>query len=749
MVTIKVFEDATNGLGAYSQNAFGFIESLRDGIEAAAAAIGVSKTAVAGAMAEERHHYDLADSFLDVADGLLSLSHETIVANYIENYDVLDSGPFTPAEKIANPVLRDLGFGNIQLGNAIRLIEYYFNQFGGTDPLDLNKYRHEGSDPDGQTGYDQLVADLTSDQHLVTARLYAVQMHRAEAWFQTEYADWESLPQEYKDALLVSYSNLGPKRILEARDAFVAEHGFYRPVPAMGTGGGIHHLLNAATIGGVFDSPESGSDYGSSVAVVSIGNDTVTTALLSDETGLAYRYALVYLRPIVVVGVSYSDQNEGGALDLYDVGEQPEGAITPLYVEERFEFLKQYLRRETSNYPDELYGSDHIVYDDRQFDVEFEIRRPGDVGEPTRRVVFLELAESASFAGTSAVEYIYGGRGKNVLSGGEGGDYLEAGLGDDTLYGGLGNDDDGASDTLIGGPGDDRYYAGDGDVIIDTSGTDVVHLLVDDAPVAIGGTYRKVAPNVFRNEVLNAAIYLTERQQQAPGAPVIEDARLVVFGASGPVVVTLEALVVGEQPSGRYGITLENYGGVTEEDSEEDMTRVVAGTASGEGVGSWGFADDGVGRANRDDLVEGTEGSDELYGVNFDWDHNATDKSGGRDYFYGRGGNDLISSGGALDPVRSYAHAGEYGFGEDAVGADVVPGDEGDFIDAGEGDDIAIGADGDDVIHGGLGEGRDFLNGRHGNDILSGWDGNDVLLGGRGDDILIGGAEGNGVRFIF
>jgi hypothetical protein len=73
-------------------------------------------------------------------------------------------------------------------------------------------------------------------------------------------------------------------------------------------------------------------------------------------------------------------------------------------------------------------------------------------------------------------------------------------------------------------------------------------------------------------------------------------------------------------------------------------------------------------------------------------------------------------------------------FGNDQIYGSVVD----DIIDAGTGNDLAVGNDGNDIIYGG--EGNDNLFGGNGNDQLFGDNGNDLLVGGAGNDWLVGGA---------
>nr|CRH08299.1 protein of unknown function [Candidatus Magnetococcus massalia] len=83
---------------------------------------------------------------------------------------------------------------------------------------------------------------------------------------------------------------------------------------------------------------------------------------------------------------------------------------------------------------------------------------------------------------------------------------------------------------------------------------------------------------------------------------------------------------------------------------------------------------------------------------------------------------------------------------EASDGDDKITGtSDGEWTDAGAGDDVVDGLAGDDLLDGG--DGDDQLSGGDGDDIIQGGDGNDVIEGGAGDDMLSGGAGDD--LFIF
>jgi Ca2+-binding RTX toxin-like protein len=98
----------------------------------------------------------------------------------------------------------------------------------------------------------------------------------------------------------------------------------------------------------------------------------------------------------------------------------------------------------------------------------------------------------------------------------------------------------------------------------------------------------------------------------------------------------------------------------------------------------------------------------------------------GDDYALGNTGDDTVVGGGGADVLIGDA------------GDDVLHGDDAGTEGAQDGDDRLFGGAGNDSLFGG--GGRDALFGGSGDDILDGGSGDDVLHGGLGADVLLGGA---------
>ncbi len=431
------------------------------------------------------------------------------------------------------------------------------------------------------------------------------------------------------------------------------------------------------------------------------GHDATALATLA-RTDPAYRQALVALNPFTL----------GADGDLYAAfGAAPEySRYSEAYWNDRAGFLERLLAAHRAD----AAGPDGVPHVARERNVDFIDEASGlrlaqvalsgipaglrgDAVELLRgphagAIDSVRFAAGIEVDGGAGDDRLYGNDFANDLYGHAGADYLEGGAGDDDLYhAGASHADDRAVDRLAGGAGLDRYYAGHGDEVYDSDRRAVIH--VGPANLALGGEFSRVAPNVYRNDTLDATLYLAER-----------DARAVSFHGGEAVAITLVDFRdgPGQFRAGDYGIVLR------ESAEDGDLPQRLTGTAGNDRAGEALIGSDG------DDLIEGLAGDDDLFGGR------GADQWGA-DRFLGGAGDDFISSATPLD-----------------VASPVVrPDDPGDIVDAGDGDDIVAGAGGNDQHYGGAG--RDFLSGRGGRDVLHGGPGDDVLAGGGGDDLLIGG----------
>ncbi|MGD9172401.1 MAG: calcium-binding protein, partial [Candidatus Thiodiazotropha sp.] len=447
----------------YHQEAFSYIGDNSLNINESASVVGISGGAIAGAMAEENSAYDWKDQVLDryavmkigaqispsaialfklaldqgieqanewlmtyVQDVVIGNSHESWKADYEavqsdENPDALD--------KFFHPTLIDAGHGNIKIATAIRLV----NEYAGVYPeLGLDIYLND---------YGQLVNHLMDRDNPITSRLYGLYLKEAAEWYQTNGAygeQWDSLPKTFRDALLITYTNIGEKGMADAKVRLYDNRNLpYEPQPGLTVSGGISHLINAQTIGTNIGL----NGYGDDVIGV---QDMVQHALLDDDVGMASRYALYRLRYVAVSELDYSEYNTQGQLDLYSPITQ-QGEMTQAYLEDRAAFLNallaSYLNDDAS-----VNGNNLIEFKDEATGQFIMINAADD--HVSQRFFFGD-GEDDNFTGGKDRDRYYGGGGDDEIDGREGHDYIEGNAGIDLLDGGAGNGE------LRGGSGDD------------------------------------------------------------------------------------------------------------------------------------------------------------------------------------------------------------------------------------------------------------------------------------------------------
>jgi Ca2+-binding RTX toxin-like protein len=189
----------------------------------------------------------------------------------------------------------------------------------------------------------------------------------------------------------------------------------------------------------------------------------------------AYRYALLHLDPVAIVGnpAVGAAGTAPGELNRFDpnTGEQN---ISDAWLEDRAKFLAWKLQAAAGE-EQALDGDQSWTFVDRRSSspdgTPYELRVHATVeGGTTNTVVFGADSESGEILkGGSGTDRIYGGSGDDVLRGNAGGDHLEGGRGDDLVLGGQGNDDlsgDQGSDEIDGGAGGDRLRGGAGDDVL-------------------------------------------------------------------------------------------------------------------------------------------------------------------------------------------------------------------------------------------------------------------------------------------
>ena len=245
------FAEATKavrkGLPVYNTSVLRYVASLAPNIKRVSEILNVPPVSIAGSIAEEFDSIQRANivksignRFLDV-NTEMSFSHQMILDDYREvSSDEFDKkilrkpGVF---DKASHVTLRDLGPGNIKLKTAIDLLGEYIENNRKSDPLDLKKYVNR---------LDLLAKDLIKENGDATVKFAGLMARQAKRFFRFAASeDWDSFSADEKDALIVTYYNLGRDRILENFLKLREFDEVYSP----GIGdGGVEHLHNSKSI---------------------------------------------------------------------------------------------------------------------------------------------------------------------------------------------------------------------------------------------------------------------------------------------------------------------------------------------------------------------------------------------------------------------------------------------------------------------------------------------------------------------
>ena len=338
--------------------------------------------------------------------------------------------------KYKNGYTRDVGPANVQIGTAVRLLQ----ESPEEDLRKLGIQPYQGKDFKTRTF--QLVHELLNDTDHISAKIYALYMREAEQYFQgkslkKEYkhtgaytGEWDKLPQEFRDALLIGYVNIGEKTINNNRLRFNENHVAYEPQPAAGTGAGVDHLYAAKRIGELMGQ----TGYGEGIAVA----DLATLAGQDNAEGLAARRALKHFQYIALPQRDYASEAE--ELALYDE-KTGKGFITPEWIADRMSMLVTQMPGSSADDTRYFYdfeyrrnGNGEFVEfgeDTSKFDYGKSTNAGGIVAEDKGMTLFGKYNERNHLQGMSNEDHLYGGKGNDILAGNGGADSLEGGEGTD------------------------------------------------------------------------------------------------------------------------------------------------------------------------------------------------------------------------------------------------------------------------------------------------------------------------------
>jgi Ca2+-binding RTX toxin-like protein len=442
-----------------------------------------------------------------------------------------------------------------------------------------------------------------------------------------------------------------------------------------------------------------------SIAAMS-AEELLAVAQGGDDVAIATRYALSALDPFVVVGLDYASlHNADGALDLWDP-QTRQGTLTADWLNDRVAFMTWNNRANREDMDHQLDpGHSSSRFRDSAKSIDLLVASVSDEGEDLLR----DGVRQFSFGGQRS-DSLVGDTGDDRIFGGPGADYLEGGRGNDRLEGGLGLDVYAyrADDTILGDFDDGT------DHILDVDGKGVIRFVLrpgvtsDPNSTLVAGAPRYTEPGKW---VSADGLFHYVLSDGADDAKVLS---ISFDGFQGGIVIE-------HFRDGDFGIHLRTPWALPE------YTQSILGD-----------------RETRD-VDPDTPGVQE-----------------GRDQF-----NRVLTTD-APGPVRDDLLFGRWPYIDPATQTWVipVPGDSGERIDGGAGDDIIVAdpmspymivapplqeevfagqrpLDNDDRVIGGAG--RDLVYAGGGDDFIEGgWPGafrgaeGDVVYAGRGDDVVYG-----------
>ncbi|QXG28093.1 calcium-binding protein [Pseudomonas viridiflava] len=485
------------------------------------------------------------------------------------------------------------------------------------------------------------------------------------------------------------------------------------------------------------------------VPVTWMGSEASALAQLDTDIGLAYRNALNTFSLFVIP----PDHVNGGTaalsgLSLYDEI-SGSGGVTEKWISSRLEMFNALVK---PSYLQSNEGLAPILENFTDLGTGYKISAQGHYfGDNS--VVFGGQS-SDSIQGTLFGDRLFGGDGNDHLDGSMGDDYLEGGFGNDTLIGG-GDADilygmEGA-DTLVGGAGADYLDGGAGQDIYSFSlgdGSDVIYDSDQNGALNISG---KAGFLAFQTS-LDSSTWITDDQKfqfsLSSGQDGESDLVVAYFGGQ---------IRIKNFQKGSFGITLKDYeaipGVILPSENPIIYGDLKPADPDSPDVDEWGnfITDPKALDLDRDDLLYDMSGNTSIYSLG--GDDTIIGRNGGDDLYDGGNGNDYIVADSGKDIIIGGADSdilfggadddfltGDTTMTLDASLKEIEPlNARGDYIDAGDGDDIVIGSAANDVLHGG--QGSDVISGGAGDDIIS--SASSVDRGGNGAERFLGALGSN------
>ena len=343
--------------------------------------------------------------------------------------------------------------------------------------------------------------------------------------------------------------------------------------------------------------------------------------------------------------------------------------------------------------------------------------------------------------GHGGSDQIFGGDGDDTIRGGQGADRLLGNNGNDTIYG-----DDGV-DNIDGQLGNDTIYGGNNDDTIDgEQGND--NLNGDDGnDYIIGGQGSDTLNGGAGNDILygggiSSYDQYVIRENSAWGrAGLFFNEQTQSFYRFDTTTVSVGAAITNAAATNLEGIGghLVNITSATENAFINTMiggNTIWLGATDADIEGEWEW----MGGAEAGSVFyRGAVGGTPVSSHYENWNGNEPNDSGGAEDYAEYRNDDVWND----QQTGSRRTVIEWNADE------IMPDNNTDTLNGGDGDDQLYGGAGDDILNGDAdddilygGTGNDSLNGGTGNDALYGQNGNDTINGGTGNDEIYG-QDGN------
>lgn len=480
--------------------------------------------------------------------------------------------------------------------------------------------------------------------------------------------------------------------------------------------------------------------YGGEGPLVNLAKaqNVASLAMVDDERGRAYRYALVNLHPFTIISGYDDDEITSSSYNAENFSEE--------YIDDRLLFLSKYVEGNAGDNHPSMIDEEAVLFTDRAtgikvFAGQIDIATPGGGQTAFEETEVSQYAfgddEGNNISGYDKDDHLYGMGGKDTITAGAGNDYLEGGKDNDFLDGG----DD--VDTLVGGEGNDYINGGEGDdILLGGEGNDYYFYTAGDGHDTITDTdkegviYYKSADGTLDTTFIKLNRY---NQTQWGGTEIAYSWQ----GNGSDLVITFD--------EGAGSITVKNFNNgdlsinIIDGEIREPINHINGDANNNTLTGTVG--NDNITGHDGVDVLYGLGGDDQLVGdAAGDWGRFQYDllyggagndslfASDGGSYQEGGSGNDNLHGGASVDELYGGAGSDTISSGTDFL-RDVIDGQEGhDYLYGGWGDDV-YGGSGNDYI---LGEGAKHIWGGSGHDRIIG---GGVIEGGQGYDTLRGSAN--------